>query len=294
MTAYERVQTIRGTDRPTAQSYIRELFSGAVELHGDRFFADDEAIIAGLAYLSKETPPELSDVRALTDSLRRPGSPGLDTGAAVTYIGIERGGSTMERIRRNFGSPRPEGYRKAMRLMEQAEKFSRPVITLIDTSGAFCGVGAEERGQGEAIARNLYTMAALETPIITVVIGEGGSGGALGLAVSDRLYMLENAMYSVISPEGCAGILWKDSSRAAEAAEHLHATAEYMLRFGVADGIIPERFEDFSGMCDELRERIRTDIAELSALPPQELVRRRYERFRRLGAAAHSCAQASL
>ena len=192
MTAYDRVRTARNTSRPTAQDYIAAMFTDFIELHGDRRYRDDEAIIGGIAYLK---------------------------GKPVTVIGIEKGHSTIERMRRSFGAPEPEGYRKALRLMKQAEKFHRPVILFVDTSGAFCGIGAEERGQGEAIAENLMEMMGLKTPELSILIGEGGSGGALALAVSDRVWMLENAVYSVISPEGCASILYKDAAEAPKAAE---------------------------------------------------------------------------
>ena len=181
MSAYEKVLLARAKDRPTGLSYIENIFEDFIELHGDRRFADDPAIVGGIATLH---------------------------GRPVTVIAMEKGNDMRERVRRNFGAPNPEGYRKALRLMEQAEKFHRPVVCFVDTSGAFCGMGAEERGQGQAIAENLTTMAGLKTPIISVLIGEGGSGGALALALSDRVWILENAVYSVISPEGCASILW--------------------------------------------------------------------------------------
>ena len=199
MTAYERLQAARAQDRPTSRAYIENLFTERTELHGDRKYADDPAIIGGIGYLG-DIP--------------------------VTFIGIERGRDLQERIRCNFGCPMPEGYRKALRLMKQAEKFHRPVICFVDTSGAYCGEEAEERGQGQAIADNLMQTMGLETPIITIVIGEGGSGGALGLSVANRVYMLENAVFSVISPEGCASILWEDASKAADAAECLKITAD--------------------------------------------------------------------
>ena len=222
MTAYERLQAARAQDRPTSRAYIENLFTERTELHGDRKYADDPAIIGGIGYLG-DIP--------------------------VTFIGIERGRDLQERIRCNFGCPMPEGYRKALRLMKQAEKFHRPVICFVDTSGAYCGEEAEERGQGQAIADNLMQMMGLETPIITIVIGEGGSGGALGLSVANRVYMLENAVFSVISPEGCASILWEDASKAADAAECLKITAEDMKRFGVAEDVIEENFDSFDVMC---------------------------------------------
>ena len=199
-TPYERVKLARASGRPTGLDYIRNIFSGFMEMHGDRRFADDPAVVGGIARLC---------------------------GNPVTVIAIEKGHTAKERVYRNFGAPNPEGYRKALRLMKQAEKFGRPVICFIDTSGAFCGVGAEERGQGQAIAENLMEMTTLCVPVISILIGEGGSGGALALAVADRVWMLENAVYSVISPEGCASILWKDASQAEKAAASLSVSARF-------------------------------------------------------------------
>lgn len=255
-TAYEKLQIARGQNRPTAQAYIRRLFADCTEFHGDRKYADDKAIVGGIGLLG-DVP--------------------------VTYIGIERGKNLEERIICNFGCPMPEGYRKALRLMEQAEKFGRPIICLVDTSGAFCGEEAEERGQGQAIADNLMKIMSLQVPIITIVIGEGGSGGALGLSVANRVYMLENSVFSVISPEGCASILWKDAGKAAEAAECLHIIAEDMLRFGVAERIIPERFDRFSVMCRELGEILLADLKEIATTDGAKIAQSRYERFRKLG-----------
>ena len=206
MNAYEKVRTARSSDRPTALAYINNIFSSFIEFHGDRRAKDDGAIVSGIASLN---------------------------GMPVTVIAIEKGRTAAERTMRNFGSASPEGYRKALRLMMEAEKFNRPVITFVDTSGAFCGIEAEERGEGEAIARNLMEMMDLDVPIISILIGEGGSGGALGLAVADRVWMLENAVYSVISPEGCASILFKDSKKAPEAAECLKLTADDALSFSL-------------------------------------------------------------
>jgi acetyl-CoA carboxylase carboxyl transferase alpha subunit len=256
MTPYEKLKAARSADRPTALAYIGKLFTEATELHGDRRFGDDAAIVAGIARL---------------DSI------------PVTYIATERGANFKERVARSFGCPRPEGYRKALRLMKQAEKFGRPVICLVDTSGAFCGSEAEERGQGQAIAENLAAMMGLETPILTLILGEGESGGALGLAVSDRVYMLENSVYSVISPEGCASILMKDARRAPEKAEHLHLTAADMRLLGISERIIPERFDHFDKMCKSLQGLLQRDIRHLGALPKEELLAARYERFRRFG-----------
>ena len=256
MTAYEKLKPARKSDRPTAVAYINELFDNTIELHGDRRFGDDAAIVAGIAYLEK-TP--------------------------ITYIGIEKGHDMQSRLKRNFGCPKPEGYRKALRLMKQAEKFNRPLICFVDTLGAFCGADAEERGQGQAIAENLTEMMGLSVPVITIVIGEGGSGGALALACANRVYMLENSVYSVISPEGCASIIWKDSQKVAEAAECLHITADDMVKFGVAEGIFPEDFAHFKKMCANIRKKLCADVDELTAIPGNKLIQDRYNRFRKLG-----------
>lgn len=256
MSAYQKLQTARAQNRPTARAYIEKLFSERTELHGDRKYADDAAVIGGIGLLG-EIP--------------------------VTFIGIERGRDLEERIRCNFGCPMPEGYRKALRLMKQAEKFHRPVICFVDTSGAFCGEEAEERGQGQAIADNLMQMMALETPIITIVIGEGGSGGALGLSVANKLYMLENAVFSVISPEGCASILWEDAKLAPDAAECLRITAEDMVEFGVAEEVIAEDFKHFGMMCEDIKEKLIMDLKGWSKKTGKMLSEERYQRFRKLG-----------
>lgn len=254
--AYDRVKTARDSSRPTGLDYIKNIFKGFIELHGDRRFADDSAVVGGLAVLC---------------------------GMPVTVIAIEKGHTAKERAARNFGAPSPEGYRKALRLMKQAEKFGRPIITFVDTSGANCGIGAEERGQGQAIAENLMEMTTLCVPVISVLVGEGGSGGALALAVADRVWMLQNAVYSVISPEGCAGILWKDSSKAADAAEWLKLTAEYAKSLGVIERIISENDIGTADFYDRLRAMLAEEIEELSS--DADLVSKRYERFRRIGAA---------
>ncbi len=253
---YQVFKNARAGARPTAASYIEELFDKRIELHGDRRFADDAAIIGGIGYLG---------------------------GIPTTFIGIEKGADLPSRMEHNFGCPKPEGYRKAMRLMKQAEKFHRPVVCFVDTMGAFCGVDAEERGQGEAIAENLVEMMGLQTPVITVIIGEGGSGGALGLAVADKVYMLENAVYSVIAPEGCANILWKDAQRVEEACEALHITAKDMLQFQVAEKIIAEDFEHFDMMCENLKRELVEDICHLSSMPKYDLLENRYHRYRAFG-----------
>lgn len=252
---YEIVKLARDTKRPTGLDYIKNIFEGFVELHGDRRYADDKAIVGGLARLD---------------------------GNPVTVVAIEKGHTAKERAMRNFGAPNPEGYRKALRLMKQAEKFGRPVICFIDTSGAFCGVGAEERGQGQAIAENLVEMSTLCVPVISVLIGEGGSGGALALAVADRVWMLENSVYSVISPEGCASILWKDASKAEAAAASLKLTAEDALELGVIERILSEKDLGTQGFYDRVRVLLNEEMQKLAGEP--ELVQKRYERFRRIGA----------
>ena len=253
MSAYEKVLLARAKDRPTGLSYIENIFEDFVELHGDRRFADDPAIVGGIATLNS-----------------RP----------VTVIAMDKGKDMRERVKRNFGSSNPEGYRKALRLMEQAEKFHRPVICFVDTAGAFCGMGAEERGQGQAIAENLVAMAGLKTPIVSVLIGEGGSGGALALAVADRVWILENAVYSVISPEGCASILWKDSKKVKDAADCLRLTAQDMMELGVVEQVIPEE-KEFSQTYAHIQEELEATLEQLSALPVEELLEQRYQRFRK-------------
>ena len=252
MTAYEKVHAAREKGRYTSLDLIDGVFSGFLEMHGDRRFADDKAIVAGVAWLD-DIP--------------------------ITVIGIEKGHTVKERVMRNFGSAHPEGYRKALRQMKLAEKFNRPVICFVDTSGAYCGIGAEERGQGQAIAENLMEMMTLKTPIISVIIGEGGSGGALALAVADEVWMLENSIYSVISPEGCAGILWKDSEKADEASEFLKLTAGDLLGLKVIESIIPEN----SATIDDLHFQLVTTLRKYIALPPDVLVGRRYDRFKAIG-----------
>lgn len=252
-TPYDRVKLARSSGRPTGLDYIRHIFQGFIELHGDRRFADDPAIVGGVARLD---------------------------GQPVTVLAMEKGHTARERARRNFGAPHPEGYRKALRLMKQAEKFGRPVICFVDTSGAYCGTGAEERGQGQAIAENLMELSTLCVPIISILIGEGGSGGALALAVADRVWMLQNAVYSVISPEGCASILWKDPGRAADAADSLKLTAEDARSLGVIERILPEEDLGKPAFFDRIRRMLTEELAHLSADP--DLVGKRYDRFRRI------------
>ena len=258
-TAYERVRIARGAKRPTGMDYLQNVFHGFFELHGDRRYADDPAIVGGLAYLGA-TP--------------------------VTVIAIEKGHTAKERIQRGFGAPQPEGYRKALRLMREAEKFHRPVVCFVDTSGAGCNVGAEERGQGEAIAECLTTMSALQTPVLSILIGEGGSGGALALAAGDRVWMLENAVYSVISPEGCATILWKDAAKAEQAAEELKLTADDALALGVVESVIPEAGLGEPEFYDALAQRLMREIDALTEMPIQEVLSARDARFRRFGGEA--------
>ena len=253
MSAYEKVLLARAKDRPTGLSYIENIFEDFIELHGDRRFADDPAIVGGIATLK---------------------------GQPVTVIAIDKGKDMRERVKRNFGSPNPEGYRKALRLMRQAEKFHRPVVCFVDTAGAFCGMGAEERGQGQAIAENLLEMSGLKTPIVSILVGEGGIGGALALAVADQVWILENAVYSVISPEGCASILWKDSKKVKDAADCLRLTAQDMADLGVVEQVFPED-KDFAETYRQIQEELERLLPELQALPVEELLEKRYQRFRK-------------
>lgn len=254
MHPYERVKLARDNERPTGLDYIKNIFKDFTEFHGDRRFGDDPSIVGGIAMLD---------------------------GSPVTVIAMEKGHSAKERAARNFGAPNPEGYRKALRLMKQAEKFGRPVICFVDTSGAYCGIGAEERGQGQAIAENLMELSTLCVPVLSILIGEGGSGGALALSVADRVWMLENSVYSVISPEGCASILWKDASKAAEAAARLKLTAQDALQLGVIEKILPEENLGSKAFYEEIRLQLQEELQILSQDP--ELLQKRYERFRRLG-----------
>lgn len=255
--AWERVQISRKKDRPVGTDYIDALFTDFMELHGDRYFKDDHAIVGGIAYFH---------------------------GIPVTVIAQAKGKTTKENLDRNFSMPSPDGYRKALRLMKQAEKFGRPVICFVDTPGAFCGLEAEERGQGEAIARNLFELSGLKVPVLSVVIGEGGSGGALAMAVADEVWMLENAVYSVLSPEGFASILWKDSKRASEAAEVMKLTAGDLKRLGIIEQVIPEpegfTDENMEGVCEDLDGRIAAFLENYTEYSVDELTARRYDRFR--------------
>ncbi|MBI2159226.1 MAG: acetyl-CoA carboxylase carboxyltransferase subunit alpha [Candidatus Rokubacteria bacterium] len=261
LTAWQRTQLARHPKRPHTRDFIRVLFEDFVELHGDRLYGDDAAVVGGLARFE---------------------------GQGVVLIGHQKGRDTREKIARNFGMPHPEGYRKALRLMQLAEKFGKPVVAFIDTPGAYPGIGAEERGQAEAIARNLREMAALQTPIIAVVTGEGGSGGALAIGMGNRVLMLEYAIYSVISPEGCAAILWGDATKAPEAAESMKITAPDLLRLGVIDAIVPEPLggahRDWDAAAGLLRAALRDHLGDLAAKSREALVAERYEKFRKLGA----------
>ncbi len=257
MSAYDKVLAARDAKKLMAVDYISHLFGDSFfECHGDRRFSDDKAVVGGVAMLY-DMP--------------------------VTVIGLEKGRNTKERMERNFGSAHPEGYRKALRLMKQAEKFHRPVLCFVDTSGAFCGIGAEERGQGQAIAENLMEMMTLKTPVLSILIGEGGSGGALALAVADEVWMLENAVYSVISPEGCASILWKDSAKAPDAAECLKITANDLFDLGVIERIIREPKADNPNMFESLKLLISRTFEKNLAVDTDELLEARYNRYRKLG-----------
>ena len=261
LTPLQRVMVARHPRRPYTLDYLSTIFTDFIELHGDRLFRDDPAIVGGWARLA---------------------------GVSVMVIGHQKGRDTKENLKRNFGMPHPEGYRKALRLMATAAKFGAPVVTLIDTPGAYPGIGAEERGQSEALARNILEMAALETPIVTCVIGEGGSGGALALGVADRVLMLENSVYSVISPEGCAAILWKDASQRERAAESLKLTAEDLLRLKLIDEVITEPVGgahiDPDATGEALREALIRHVTELRKIRPEKLVKRRAEKYAAMGA----------
>ncbi|KGF32204.1 acetyl-CoA carboxylase carboxyl transferase subunit alpha [Streptococcus infantis] len=248
------VREAREQTRLTALDFATGIFDDFVELHGDRSFRDDGAVIGGIGWLGDQ---------------------------AVTVVGIQKGKSLQDNLNRNFGQPHPEGYRKALRLMKQAEKFGRPVVTFINTAGAYPGVGAEERGQGEAIARNLMEMSDLKVPIIAIIIGEGGSGGALALAVADRVWMLENSIYAVLSPEGFASILWKDGSRAMEAAELMKITSFELLEMKIVDKVISEVGLSSKDLIKQVKEQLRAELDDLAKLPLEQLIEERYQRFRK-------------
>jgi acetyl-CoA carboxylase carboxyl transferase subunit alpha len=261
LTPWQRTQVARHLQRPSFLDYIAAFCQEFIELHGDRAFADDRAIVGGFARFS---------------------------GRSVLVLGHQKGKTLKERMQRNFGMPNPEGYRKALRLMKLAEKFRRPILTFIDTPGAYPGIGAEERGQAEAIARNLREMSQLEVPIVSVVIGEGGSGGALALGVADQVLMLEHGIYSVISPEGCAAILWDDPAKAPDAAASLKMTASDLLELGVIDEVIPEpvggAHRDPQAMAERLAKTLSARLAQFEAVAPADLVRKREAKYRRIGA----------
>ncbi len=260
LTDWQRVQIARHPSRPYTLDYINLMTSEFIELHGDRLFADDFAFVGGFAKLN---------------------------GQRIMIMGHQKGRDTKDNIRRNFGCAHPEGYRKAIRLMRIAEKFEIPVVVLIDTPGAYPGIGAEERGQAQAIAENLMEMSQLKTPIVATIIGEGGSGGALGVGVADRVLILQNAYYSVISPEGCASILWRSSTKASEAANALKLTGEHLLKFGIVDEVVAEpqggAHRDPEAMAAQLKKTILKNIKELTSLSTKELLDQRYEKFRRIG-----------
>jgi len=260
LSPWQKVQISRHLNRPYTLDYIEAMLTDFTEMHGDRGFADDPAIVCGMAKLD---------------------------GMPVVIIGHQKGRTLKERVYRNFGQPNPEGYRKALRLMRFAEKFKKPIITFIDTQGAYPGIGAEERGQGESIARNLYVMSLLKVPIVAVVIGEGGSGGALALGVADRVLMLEHATYSVISPEGCAAILWNNGAKASEAAELLKITAQDLFHMKVIDEVVEEPIggahRDARRAAELLKEAITRNLSEIKNTSSDELVKFRYEKFRKLG-----------
>ncbi|MCY7210573.1 acetyl-CoA carboxylase carboxyl transferase subunit alpha [Streptococcus sp. IsoGale021] len=248
------IKEARDQARLTALDFAQGICENFIELHGDRSFRDDGAVIGGIGTLD---------------------------GQPITVVGIQKGRNLQDNLQRNFGQPHPEGYRKALRLMKQAEKFGRPVVTFINTAGAYPGVGAEERGQGEAIARNLLEMSDLKVPIIAIIIGEGGSGGALALAVADKVWMLENSIYAVLSPEGFASILWKDGSRAMEAAELMKITSHELLDMGVVDKVIPEARLSNQDLLYAVKQEIVAELANLSQLPLEQLLEARYQRFRK-------------
>lgn len=260
LTAWQKVEIARNPKRRTSIEYIEQIFDEFIELHGDRNFKDDQAIICGIGRIGNQS---------------------------YTIIAEQKGRTTKENVLRNFGMPNPESYRKAIRFMKQAEKFNRPVITFIDTKGAYPGVGAEERGQGEAIAKSMFEMAKLKVPVISIVIGEGSSGGALAIGVSNKIYMLENAIYSILSPEGYSSILWKDSSRYKEAAEKMKLTANDLYEMKVIDTIIPEPIEmqesDFDKVAKTIKNEIKKDVEKMQKQTKEAIVEQRYQKFRNLG-----------
>ena len=262
LSAWERVEIARNSNRKTALDYIEKIFDEFIELQGDRLYGEDASIVCGLARLKNQN---------------------------VTIIAEQKGRNTKENMKRNFGMPNPEGYRKAIRMMKQAEKFGRPIITFVDTKGAYPGIGAEERGQGEAIAKSMFEMSKLQVPIIAIVIGEGSSGGALAVSIANKIYMLENAIYSILSPEGYASILWKDSSRAKEAAEKMKLTAKDLYDFKIIDTIIKENTsdgkneEEFERIAQNIQEEMVKDLTKLEKMSKEEILEDRYRKFRNIG-----------
>lgn len=262
LSAWERVEIARNSNRKTALDYIEKIFDEFIELQGDRLYGEDASIVCGLARLKNQN---------------------------VTIIAEQKGRNTKENMKRNFGMPNPEGYRKAIRMMKQAEKFGRPIITFVDTKGAYPGIGAEERGQGEAIAKSMFEMSKLQVPIIAIVIGEGSSGGALAISIANKIYMLENAIYSILSPEGYASILWKDSSRAKEAAEKMKLTAKDLYDFKIIDTIIKENSsdevneEEFERIAQNIQEEMVKDLTKLEKMSKEEILEDRYRKFRNIG-----------
>ncbi|MCI8277572.1 MAG: acetyl-CoA carboxylase carboxyltransferase subunit alpha [Clostridia bacterium] len=260
LTAWDKVELARSSSRPTALDYIDRIFDDFVELHGDRAFKDDKSIVGGLGRIGNQN---------------------------FTIIAEQKGRNTKENIERNFGMPNPESYRKSIRLMKQAEKFKRPIVTFIDTKGAYPGIGAEERGQGEAIARSMMEMSSLKVPIISIVIGEGSSGGALAIGIGNIVIMLENSVYSILSPEGYASILWKDASRVKEAAEKMKLTAEDLYNFNVIDEIIKEPLggaeKDINFVSNSIKDSILNNLEILNKLSGEELIENRYQKFRKIG-----------
>jgi acetyl-CoA carboxylase carboxyl transferase subunit alpha len=258
--AWDRVTLARMIERPTSLDYINRIFDSFMELHGDRYFNDDPSVVGGI---------------------------GLLNGEPVTIVAQQKGRNTQENIKRNFGMPEPDGYRKGLRLMKQADKFDRPIICFVDTPGAFCGMEAEERGQGEAIAKNLMEMFNLKVPIISIIVGEGGSGGALAFAVADSVWMLENSIYSILTPEGFAGILWKDASKAKEAAEIMKITAQDLKKYGIIDKILKEPVggaqKDVDKMSCTIKEELIEKIGILRKRSKEELLEERYNKFRKMG-----------
>lgn len=255
-TAWERVEIARNPNRKTSLDYIEDIFDEFIELHGDRCYSDDAATVCGLGRIGEKN---------------------------FTIIAQQKGRNTKENMKRNFGMPNPESYRKGIRLMKQAEKFHRPIITFIDTKGAYPGIGAEERGQGEAIAKSMFEMAKLKVPVISIVIGEGSSGGALAICVANKIMMLENSIFSILSPEGYASILWKDSSRAKEAAEKMKLTAQDLYSFKIIDTIIKEEGREFKEITRNIQGKILAELEELEKLSEKELVEQRYQKFRNIG-----------